>query len=143
MTDWYSNGLKFSCTQCHSCCRHDPGYVFLSQPDLDTLCEFHHMDEKIFRRTFCRTVDFTFTKRLSLIEKTNFDCIFWDKGCTVYEARPLQCRSFPFWSSNLHDKDAWDASAIYCPGMNQGKIHTVATINEWLRAREQEPYLED
>ena len=76
---------------------------------------------------------------ISLTEKENYDCIFWDGGCTVYEHRPLQCRSYPFWGANLESKEAWRGLAAVCPGANRGKLHSLAEIERWLKARQQDP----
>ena len=39
--------------------------------------------------------------RVTLRERANGECVFWDRqaGCTVYPARPAQCRTWPFWES--------------------------------------------
>lgn len=142
MNPWYKDGLSFTCTQCSACCRHDPGYVFMSQHDLDRLCEHTKLSHDEFRKKYTRIVGFGFADRLSLTEKTNNDCIFWDQGCTVYEARPLQCRAFPFWSSLLGDKESWEEHTVHCPGMNQGKLHSKEDIDAWLDARLANPHLE-
>ena len=34
---FYSDGLRFECTRCSRCCRHTPGYVFLSENDVERL----------------------------------------------------------------------------------------------------------
>jgi len=142
MDNWYKAGLAFSCTQCHACCRHDPGYVFLSQVDIEKLSNHLTMTIDAFKKAYCRVVDFGFVTRLSLTETAIFDCIFWKNGCTVYEARPLQCRSYPFWSGNLHAQDRWQEEAQDCPGMNKGTVHTHAVIEAWLSQREKEKLLE-
>ncbi len=36
---FYGRGLRFECTRCSRCCRHNPGYVFLSPVDLARLAE--------------------------------------------------------------------------------------------------------
>ena len=51
--------------------------------------------------------------RKSLKEFPNGDCVFFDgeqRKCTVYEARPRQCRTWPFWDSNLRSVEAWEAT---------------------------------
>ena len=81
-------------------------------------------------------------KRLSLIEKTNYDCIFWSNGgCEIYNARPLQCRSYPFWKPFLTDIKSWNAEAESCSGMNRGSIRDKTEIEEWLRLRDLEQYI--
>ena len=141
---FYANGLAFECTRCSACCRHDPGYVFLSQNDLDKLCAHSGMSESDFRKKYCRVVDFGIVKRLSLIEKKNFDCVFWEgDGCSVYAARPLQCRAFPFWMQNVESAENWQSVAQDCPGVNRGKVHDRAIIESWLNSRLNESPLED
>ena len=73
-----------------------------------------------FGRKFLRRVG----EALSLIEKPNGECIFWDsaRGCKVYAHRPDQCRSFPFWPEVLESREAWEAQAVRCPGMNTGEL---------------------
>ena len=29
---WYSEGLRFECTQCGACCSGEPGYVWVDEP---------------------------------------------------------------------------------------------------------------
>ena len=143
MGEWYDKGLQFSCTKCHACCRHDPGYVFLSVADLDRLASLKKLTLDQFREQFCRVADFGFETRLSLIEKPNNDCVFWDNGCTVYEARPLQCRSFPFWSSTVHSQESWDEAGKHCPGINQGATHSAEVVIQWISRREREGLLKE
>lgn len=140
---FFAAGLRFECTRCSACCRHDPGFVFLTQKDLDVLVAHFNMTEKEFKATYCRIVDFGFIKRLSLKEKNNYDCIFWSEpGCTLYGARPLQCRAFPFWPRNVSSKPDWDDAAQHCPGMNQGKLHSKEVIAEWLASYHETDLLE-
>lgn len=74
-----------------------------------------------------------------------YDCVFLDREsvpgkalCAVYEARPMQCRTWPFWPENLRSREHWDRAARSCPGMNTGKQHepefirvTVERMLEW------------
>jgi Fe-S-cluster containining protein len=105
---------------------------------------FKNMGEDELLGAFCRSVSFNGIARLSLREKENFDCIFWDGGrddggCTVYSARPLQCRSYPFWSANLADEVSWKSEATRCPGIGQGPLHSRRKIERWLRKRQADP----
>ena len=82
---------------------------------------------------------------LSLKEKRNYDCIFWsqkyDGGCLVYESRPLQCRTFPFWVSVMSDKNSWERTALDCPGMNKGTFYSQDSIKNLLAMRQIEPII--
>ena len=124
---WYADGLKFSCTQCGRCCGGAPGDVWVSEEEIATLADRLGMDDESFRRKYTRKVG---RRGISLVEKPNYDCIFFDKksGCTVYEERPLQCRTWPFWRSNLRSREDWDVESESCPGMDRGALHDADEI---------------
>jgi uncharacterized protein len=140
---FYGAGLRFQCTRCSRCCRHTPGYVFLSSADLETLLEATGLGRDELMRRYCRKVDMGLARRVSLKEKPNLDCIFWENGgCSVYEARPLQCRSFPFWSSCVSSRDEWELHAAQCPGIGKGALHSRTEIERWLARRIENGLLE-
>jgi Fe-S-cluster containining protein len=76
-------------------------------------------------------------RRVSLRETPDYDCILWGQdGCKVYQHRPLQCRSFPFWVANLASPEDWERLKQECPGVGSGSLHSADAIREWLeRAR--------
>lgn len=135
---FWKDGLQFSCTSCGHCCRHEPGYVFLSPEDLAGLAKIKKMTEQVFSEKYCRTVDLGIVTRLSLLETPEHDCVFWDQGCSIYNARPLQCRTYPFWPAIMASIEDWDREAQECPGINQGKRHSVREISSALKKRERE-----
>ena len=121
---FYKDGLCFECQQCSHCCRHEPGYVYLSERDLNKLLAFFKTDKESFIEKYCRYVPYyDGSEVICLKEKPGYDCIFWDNGCKAYEARPLQCSTYPFWSFILKSKKDWDSEAASCPGINKGKKH--------------------
>jgi hypothetical protein len=116
--------------------------VFLSPKDLARICEGTELPEQEVLDRYCRRVDPGGIPRVSLKEKPNLDCIFWEsQGCRIYEHRPLQCRSFPFWSSHLYSRRAWEQAAAECPGINRGPLRSAQEIRRWLRARLEEGFL--
>ncbi|QQO08149.1 YkgJ family cysteine cluster protein [Breznakiella homolactica] len=139
---FYSQGLPFSCQRCSSCCRHDPGFVFLSEKDVNKLARALKMRYISFVETFCRWIPAGGgTEQLSLKELSNFDCVFWKEGCTVYESRPLQCRTFPFWHSIVASRDYWDIYKQDCPGIGRGPVRSMAEIDSCLAQRVLEPVI--
>lgn len=71
--------------------------------------------------------------RLSLREYANGDCVFFDgekRGCTIYPARPIQCQTWPFWSSNLSSPQMWEKLQRDCPGMGKGDFFPLEQIEE-------------
>lgn len=74
--------------------------------------------------------------RTTIIEQSiTKDCIFLQKidsqkKCTIYPVRPNQCRTWPFWSDNLANPDAWNKAAQKCPGVNRGKGYSFEEIEK-------------
>jgi Fe-S-cluster containining protein len=125
---WYAAGLEFTCTGCGGCCRGE-GYVWMTPPEIEALAAFLGLSTADFGRRYLRRIG----RSLSLIEKPNHDCIFWDDGCTVYAARPTQCRTFPFWPENLETPGAWEAVVHHCPGAGTGKHYDLVEIRRLSR----------
>lgn len=142
MTEFYTSGLKFSCKRCSTCCRYESGFVYLSEKDIEKLLAVFKMGKNEFIDSYCRwVIGLDGNMILSLKEKPDNDCILWDSSCIVYENRPLQCRTFPFWKSIISSKAAWETAAADCPGMNSGTLHSQEAINLFLSMRESEPVI--
>jgi len=126
-TPWYRDGLSFHCTQCGACCSGEPGFVFVTADEIARLAEHFEMDVAAFERKFVRRAG----RRKSLVEYPDGDCIFLDpdtRRCTVYEARPTQCRTWPFWTSNVKTKKAWRETCEVCPGAGTGRVYSLDEI---------------
>jgi Fe-S-cluster containining protein len=128
---WYADGLPFTCTQCGDCCTGDPGYVWVSDEELDAIAA--HLGQAL------ATVRDLHTRkargRRTLRERADGDCVFYDrkKGCTIYPVRPAQCRTWPFWDSNLETPEAWKKTCEKCPGSGQGELIPVEEISRRLK----------
>lgn len=94
------------------------------------------MPEQEFLATYSRRMG---SQRSLREKKTEFgnDCIFLDRQsmpgravCGLYEARPTQCRTWPFWEGNLRSRKAWEATKkhVPCPGMDKGQLHSLQQI---------------
>src|SRR5438128_986169 len=103
---WYHDGLRFTCTKCGHCCTGAPGFVWLDVDELHALAEFLQTPLAEVVALYTRATH----RGRSLREKVNGDCVFYDKalGCTIYEVRPAQCRTWPFWESNLETPKDWE-----------------------------------
>lgn len=125
---WYAEGLRFTCTQCGDCCTGAPGFVWVDDDEIADLARHVGLSVVAFTKKYVRRV----SDRLSLVEKPGGDCIFWDKaaGCTVYPARPTQCRTWPFWPENVETRAEWDRVCSICPGAGKGKRHSLVEIQE-------------
>jgi uncharacterized protein len=134
---WYSGGLSFECTQCGNCCSGpSTGFVWVDESEWNAIAIAIGMSDRMdeFERKFTRRVG----NRTSLVEYSDGDCIFLDpetRGCSVYDARPLQCRTWPFWQSNLESPKDWALTAKGCPGCNHGKLYSLEAIQERLEKK--------
>ena len=115
---WYQDGLRFACTRCGKCCTGEPGFVWVNDEELAALAA--HRGEPIdeVRERFTRLT----SRGRTLREKDNGECVFYDRqeGCTVYAVRPRQCRTWPFWESNLATPESWERTCEVCPGSGGG-----------------------
>ncbi|MBI2809856.1 MAG: YkgJ family cysteine cluster protein [Candidatus Melainabacteria bacterium] len=113
---WYKDGLKFKCTGCGKCCTGFPGTVWVSDEEIEALAKTLNISPEEFARKYTRRIG----NRLSLKEHARtYSCVFLDgKKCTVYDARPKQCRTFPWWSENLDSPEEWKETASNCEGID-------------------------
>lgn len=133
---WYREGLRFACTQCGNCCTGPPGYVFVTRDEVAKIAAFMGRTEATLPPDELRRVG----ARLSLTERRNGDCVFLkhENGkriCSIYPVRPLQCRTWPFWDSNLESAGAWRMASLTCPGIDHGKRHEFVQIERIRAAR--------
>lgn len=116
---WYKGGLRFQCTECGKCCTGPSGYVWVTEDEMHAMAVQLNIPLDLFVRKYVRQRD----NRYALIEKKNasgeYDCIFLkDKKCQVYQVRPSQCRTFPWWKENLDTEESWKRAALGCEGIN-------------------------
>jgi Fe-S-cluster containining protein len=125
---WYEKGLQFGCTGCGGCCTGSPGFVWLNDQEVDQLVEHLGITKEQFLKKYTRK----HFGRLALTEKgSQYDCVFLkDKQCTVYTARPSQCKTFPFWPKVLESKKAWIEEKKHCEGIERegSKIYSLEEI---------------
>ena len=129
---WYANGLAFECARCGGCCAGpSEGYVWVGARDIEAIADFLEMPPDVVRKRHVRRV----LKRFSLLEDPKSkDCCFLrydEQGlskCAIYPVRPIQCRTWPFWPSNLGDQDDWCLAGRRCPGINRGEGHQADEI---------------
>jgi uncharacterized protein len=112
---------------CGDCCTGKPGVVWVNEKEVEAIRAF--IGEESTER-FLQWYTHMVGGRRSLVEKTNGDCIFYDKarGCTVYPVRPRQCRTWPFWESNVRTPQTWRDTCKVCPGSGQGELISAKEI---------------
>ncbi len=126
---WYKDGLRFECQRCGECCRGEPGMVWIDSKEIKKTSSFLGITQDIFAKLYLRIV----SGRISLLECKNGDCIMYEDGCKIYSVRPSQCKTFPFWKSNLENKTEWENQKNTCPGIGKGSLHTLNDIESYLK----------
>ena len=123
---WFDDGLRFKCTGCGKCCTGSPGYVYLSKKDIDTLADHFNTSKEEFTKKYTRFVDGTY----ALLDRSgSHDCIFLKNNqCIVYEARPSQCRTFPWWLGHLRTPKDWEEASKRCEGINHPEAPLVPSL---------------
>ncbi len=123
-------GIRFECQGEGKCCisRGKYGYVYLSFADRKRLAKFLKMTTAEFTAKFTEIED-----GMVQLKYRGTDCPFLGNNrCRVYDARPWQCRTWPFWPENM-ESSVWQREiAAYCPGVGKGKLYTPEEIHEIL-----------
>ena len=125
---FFNEGIRFECQGSGKCCvsRGSIGYVYLTNNDINRFAKYLKLNKKQFIKTYCKKDnEFIYLKEIN----RNGDCIFLDnKRCTVYRARPNQCRSWPFWPENMNSKTWTNEIENFCPGVGKGKLYSKKEI---------------
>ena len=120
-------GLRFECTRCGNCCTR-PGVVYFSGDDLEKAARQVGLTTPAFRRRYqIRQIE-----GIPALDPGPHPCPFYaeEHGCTIYEARPTQCRTWPFWPEVVRHRDSWERAGKECEGIGQGPRVPVREIEQ-------------
>lgn len=119
---WWNDGIQFQCQGSGKCCTShgEFGFVFLTLEDRQRMAKHLGVTTSAFTKKYCDKLGPAFHLKE---DPKNPDCMFLkNKGCSIYEARPVQCRTWPFWPEVMNAK-AWKKEVVdFCPGVNKGKV---------------------
>jgi Fe-S-cluster containining protein len=132
--EWYQgpgalSTLRFECTQCGACCTGPEGAVHFSEAEAKAIAAHLGITVEAFSEQYTHRLPEgrSLRERESPAGSGRFDCIFLDRTthpgrafCSIYTARPTQCRTFPWWPANLKDPTAWQRAASLCEGIGRG-----------------------
>ena len=106
-----------ACESCQGkCCTGESGYIYVNKTEIEKIANHLELDVRDFVNKYL----FKKMYKYSIKEKKigdSYECIFYDalsNGCTIYEARPIQCKTFPFWD---YYKKRVDELKLECPGI--------------------------
>ena len=118
-TRWFDN-LAFSCTQCGKCCKGRTN-VYVNDAEIAEIADYLQIksdDEFLNKYTYqTKQGDQNLISLKSKKEKK--ECIFLNnKVCSIYDVRPTQCRTYPFWPNHLIGQAEWSAESLRCEGIS-------------------------
>lgn len=133
MRAWWDGGLPFACTQCGKCCHARGGYdkVYLQARESRRLARHLGLGLRDFHARFTvRDADGYRSLRF-----TGGHCVFLDGTvCYVHEAKPVQCRTWPFWPELLRSRATYAREVqSFCPGSRTGAFVPASAIRRQLR----------
>ncbi|MDY0117638.1 MAG: YkgJ family cysteine cluster protein [Sulfurimonadaceae bacterium] len=114
----YPYGFDASaCATCQGrCCTGESGNIFVNKEEIEAIIKLLDCSIDQFFAQYLKKVGYRYSIKERLIGES-YECMFYDKasnGCTIYQARPLQCRTFPFWE---YFKTHIDELKNECPGI--------------------------
>ncbi len=113
---WYEEGLNFKCTGCAKCCEGAPGYVWVNDREIFEIAKFLSMPVEDFKNKYLVSAQGRYS--IKDLPKANYRCVFLlDGKCRIYDKRPLQCRTYPFWPEVIRSKKQWQNEARLCEGI--------------------------
>jgi Fe-S-cluster containining protein len=133
-----TTGLRFECTQCGKCCtrRGKYAHVYLNTDEIRRLAAATGTSVRKFRRRYTFVDGYGWTQ----LQFRGDSCPFLDPGsnaCTVYEARPVQCRTFPFWGGMIGARGWTREARSLCEGVGHGAVHPASAVEASIREMEE------
>ena len=128
--EFFKKGINFKCQGSSNCCvsRGSYGFVYLSKKDLIKIAKYLNVSINLFKKKYCEYSDgYLHLKEINI----NGNCQFLeDKKCSIYSARPMQCRTWPFWKENMNTKKWNDELLDFCPGIGKGGLISATMIQK-------------
>ena len=104
----YKKGFSYrfdprACATCKGkCCTGSSGYIWCTLDEQQAIAEKMDIPLMEFQKRYVERIGSRYTFREYVIGKDDYACIFFDakhRTCTIYDLRPSQCRTFPFWKA--------------------------------------------
>jgi uncharacterized protein len=106
-----------ACAGCGGrCCTGESGNIFVKREEIVAIAAELGMEVDAFVAQYLEKRGYKYSIKERIVGISH-DCIFYDRGsdgCGIYGARPLQCRTFPFWD---YYKTRVDELKRECPGI--------------------------
>ena len=127
----FPNGIRFQCQRSGKCCRSrgSYSYIYFSLKDRQRLAKHLNLPTRSITRRFMKKTDGLFH-----LKQPDKRCPFLTaSGCSIYEARPTQCRTWPFWPENMKRKVWEEEIAPLCEGIGKGRLYSPEEVTSLIR----------
>ncbi len=106
-----------ACNECQGrCCTGESGYIYVTKTEALAICEDLGVNIKQLVSKYLFKKGYRYSIKENKIGES-YECVFYDRvsnGCKIYNARPNQCKTFPFWD---YFKSRIDELKDECPGI--------------------------
>ena len=106
-----------ACNTCEGkCCTGESGYIYVTKAEIFAIAEVLEMNINEFALKYLFKKGYRYSIKENKIGDS-YECAFYDResnGCKIYNARPNQCKTFPFWD---YDKTRVNELKLECPGI--------------------------
>jgi len=106
-----------ACTLCQGrCCTGESGYIYVTKSEIENIAELLNLELSEFVANYLFKKGYKYSIK-EIKYNDSHECVFYDRdinGCKIYEARPSQCITFPFWD---YYKTRVDELKEECPGI--------------------------
>ncbi|MFQ5513025.1 MAG: YkgJ family cysteine cluster protein [Myxococcota bacterium] len=131
-------GLCFECTRCGLCCtnRGEYAHVYVGREEIRAIARLLGLSPREFERRYT-FIDEDGWRQLAFEKDA---CFFLDpetRGCRIYPARPIQCRTFPFWRDFVRDGQWTQEVRDLCEGIGRGPVHREEEVEACMVEMEQ------
>lgn len=127
--DYYkTTNLQFGCQRCGDCCQRE-GYIFFTAQDIASVATYLGWSEE----QVCKTLGFInrWEKILQITEDSQ--CPFYISGeCAINPVKPVQCRTYPFWTEIVVSRRSWRREKQDCPGIGKGQCYSPEDVQKYL-----------
>jgi len=106
-----------ACNECQGrCCTGESGYIYVTKTEALAISDVLGIDIKQLVSEYLFKKGYKYSIKENKVGES-YECIFYDSelnACKIYNARPTQCKTFPFWD---YYKSRIDELKEECPGI--------------------------
>jgi len=89
------------CDSCGgNCCIGESGYIWINSQEIEALALYKKISSEDLKKRYLNKIAYKYSIKEIQLASNNYACCFFDldkRQCSIYNVRPNQCRTFPFW----------------------------------------------